>query len=392
MTVVGAVPSLSELMAWPLEHLTDAAAYWQDAGSRFYDAFDQIWRDAVSVDWQGEAAEGLRSRTFADETTVSGVHDQLVMAAKVARIAATELYAARSRMQYAVEDAHTAGFEVGEDLSLTDQFVWSTAAERLARRAEAEALLADIDLRAMQLVGLDRQVAARITGAVAGIATITFQHGGHESAVRPVDFRTPIPQRPKVEPQPPPGGWSSDPLTRAAEKIAYGHADKHLGEFWGGATREELADIVKDMFRRNFEDPGSLVIGRTSDGAPALYDPKTNVLIIRDPKALDAGTVYRPKRFQAYVDDKVPIRVTSLPRCDLEDAFPRAAGTTGPRPMEPPGRPAPVPVEPLPRGFGGGPLPPESIPHPVQPPHSHHGLPVFGKDELPDLDEFTGAP
>ncbi len=39
--------------------------------------------------------------------------------------------------------------------------------------------------------------------------------------------------------------------------------------------------------------------------------------------------------------------------------------------------------------MGGGPLPPESTPHPVQPPHSHHELPVLGKDELPDLDEFN---
>ncbi|MCV7077978.1 hypothetical protein H7I94_21770 [Mycobacterium szulgai] len=135
-------------MSWPIEHLTDAAAYWQDAGSRCYAAFDQIRRDSVSIDWQGEAAERLRSRTFADEAIVSGVREQLVMAVKVARIAATELYASRSRMQYAVEDAHAAGFVVGEDLSLTDQLVWSTAAEQAARRADAEALLADIDLRA----------------------------------------------------------------------------------------------------------------------------------------------------------------------------------------------------------------------------------------------------
>jgi hypothetical protein len=386
-------------LAWPTEHLTEAADYWQVTGARSYDVFDRIWRDSVSIDWQGEAAERLRSRTLADKTKLSGVHDQLEAAARIARSAASDLYAARARLRYAVEDALAAGFDVGEDLSLTDRFVVGSPAEWVIRQAEADALAADISHGAMQLVALDQQVAGRITSAVNGIGTISFTDGPtdqrhREASIQAVDFHAPIPEWPNVEPDPPPGGWSDDPLKRAAQKMAYGHAgDAHLKQF-PGMTRDQLAGVVEDMFRRSIEDPGSLVIGRTKDGVPALYDPKTNVLIIRNPKALDMGTVYKPtpSDLQRYLGDKVPTRVTSIPRGELEDRFPHQAIAVEPRPLEPPGRPAPAPAG-KPSGItGGAPVPPESSPHPVHPPHSHHGPPVLGKDELPDLDEFSPAP
>ena len=397
MATVGTSTSLSELLAWPTEHLTEAAAYWQDTGARSYEVFDRIWRDSRAIDWRGSAAEGLHTRTFFDKVTVSRGHDQLEMAAQVASVGASELYAARARLRHVVEDADAAGFDVGEDLSVVDRYVWASPDDQFVRQEEADSFAVEIHQRAVQLVDLDQQVASRITTAVSGIGNITF-HEPSTHAVQAVDFHGPIPERPNVEPEPPPGGWSDDPLRRAAEKIAYGHADdKHLKEF-PGLTKEKLADLVEDMFRRNLENPGSLVIGRTEDGVPALYDPKTNTLIIRDPNSLDAGTVYRPRRGRPYIDGvdgqpgKVPTRVTSIPRGELQDAFPRTASPGEPRPFEPRVRPAPPPVDRLPPRIGGGPVPPESVPHPVNPPHSHHGPPVFGKDDLPDLDEFTPAP
>ncbi|MGB9222557.1 MAG: hypothetical protein WCB80_04380, partial [Mycobacterium sp.] len=349
MVAVGASTSLSELLAWPTEHLTEAAGYWQDTAARSYDAFDRIWWDSRSIDWSGSAAEGLRARTFSDKVTVSRVLDQLEVAAQVTRVGASELYAARARLRHAVEDADAAGFDVGEDLSVTDRYVWASAADQLLRQEEADSFAIEIHQRAVQLIGLDQQVASRITVAVSGIGDTAFDdvstHG-----VQAVDFHAPLPERPNVEPEPPPGGWSDDPLRRAAEKIAYGHADdKHLKEF-PGLTKEKLADLVEDMFRRNLENPGSLVIGRTEDGVPALYDPKTNTLIIRDPNSLDAGTVYRPRRGRPYIDGvdgqpgKVPTRVTSIPRGELQDAFPCTASPGEPRPVEPRVRPAPPPV------------------------------------------------
>lgn len=123
MAALEGAPNLSALLAWPTDHLTEAAAHWETVGERSYVVAHQVWRDAASVDWRGEAADALRSATHADLQATSAAVDQLHAATRVARSGASDLYAARSRVRYAVEDARTAGFEVGEDLSVTDRMV-----------------------------------------------------------------------------------------------------------------------------------------------------------------------------------------------------------------------------------------------------------------------------
>jgi hypothetical protein len=114
-------------------------------------------------------ADALRTATHADMQTTSAVVDQLQAAASVARSGASDLDAARSRVRYAVEDARAAGFEVGEDLSVTDRMTGGSAAQRAARGVQALAFAGDIRQRAAQLVGLDAQVGGKVTAAVAGI-------------------------------------------------------------------------------------------------------------------------------------------------------------------------------------------------------------------------------
>src|ERR1700751_949730 len=112
MTAVAAFPTLSQLLAWPTEHLTEAADHWEAVGGRSYGVANEVWRDALSIEWQGDGADALRTATHADMLTTSAVADQLQAAAKVARSGASDLHAARSRVRYAVEDTRTAGFDV----------------------------------------------------------------------------------------------------------------------------------------------------------------------------------------------------------------------------------------------------------------------------------------
>lgn len=169
MPGVAGVPGLSALLAWPTDHLTEAADYWETVSERTFGIAHQVWRDALSADWRGAAADTLRSATHADMTSTSAVADQLRAAASVARGGASDLSAARSRVRYAVEDAHSAGFDVGEDLSIRDRTVGGSTAQRAARQAQARALAGDIRQRAAQLVSLDQEVAGKITAAVAGV-------------------------------------------------------------------------------------------------------------------------------------------------------------------------------------------------------------------------------
>ncbi|WP_069601510.1 WXG100 family type VII secretion target [Mycobacterium kyorinense] len=60
---------------------------------------------------------------------------------------------------------------------------------------------------------------------------------------------------------------------------------------------------------------------------------------------------------------------------------PAGAAPVEPAPLEPPA-PRPAPAMPM------GPNDPNAFPHPVQPPHSHHGPPVLGRDDMSDLPEY----
>src|SRR6201996_8314632 len=190
MAAGAGAPGLSALLAWPTDHLTAAAAHWETVGERSYGLSHGLWRDALTVDWDGEAAEALRTDTHADLMTTSAVVDQLQSAASVARSGASELEGARSQMQYAVEDARSAGFEVGEALSVTDRMSGGSAAARAARQAAAQTFAGDIGERAAQLLSVDARVASRVTAAVAGVGNTFPQTPPTNGQVRPVDSRT----------------------------------------------------------------------------------------------------------------------------------------------------------------------------------------------------------
>jgi hypothetical protein len=174
MSANAVFPGLSDLLAWPTDHLTEGAEYWEAVARQWYEAFTQVWQDSLLVDWEGKAAEALHARTYADKLKVGGLVDELQQAATVARSGASDLYAARSAMRYAVEDARAAGFEVGERLSVTDRSTGGTAAMRAVRQTQAEVFATDIRWHAAQLVAVDQQVAGRITAALVGVGNVGF--------------------------------------------------------------------------------------------------------------------------------------------------------------------------------------------------------------------------
>lgn len=200
-------PTLSELMAWPTNHLTDSADHWTATSGQWYEVFTQVWQDSASVDWQGETAETLQTRTDNDRIKVSGLVDQLRQAAAIARTGASDLDAASSRVRYAVEDAQAAGFDVGEDLSVTDRSTGGSAAQRAVRQSQAETFAGNIGQRAVQLVNLDAQVGQNVTAALGGIRNVSFPEAPIGSGPLPED----PPQPPPPVPMPPylPKVWAA---------------------------------------------------------------------------------------------------------------------------------------------------------------------------------------
>ena len=215
MSTVAAFPGLSQLLAWPTEHLTQAADHWETVAGRSYGLANQVWRDALSIDWQGDAADALRTATHADMTTTSAAADQLHAAAKVARSGASDLYTARSRVQYAIEDAQTAGFDVREDLSVTDRLTSGSAVSRAARQAAAQTFAADIRQRAAQLVGIDQQVGGKVTSAMAGIRNTFPQSPAPDTPPKDNRFRA-VDRHWKQDPSPPTGPDADPPWQHLA--------------------------------------------------------------------------------------------------------------------------------------------------------------------------------
>lgn len=204
VAAIGSFPSLSELTAWPTEHLTEAADYWTATGNRWYEVFNQMWQDSLSVDWKGNGAEAVHTRTRADNVKVGGLVDQLHEAATIARAGASELYAARSRVRYAVQDAQDAGFNVGQDLSVADRSTGGSPAARAVRQAQARAFAGDIRQRALQLAGLDQQIASRVTTAMAGVGNI---------------FPADDPTTTTTSPPPPPPKCDPEDIAKLMQKV-----------------------------------------------------------------------------------------------------------------------------------------------------------------------------
>jgi hypothetical protein len=169
------VPTLSQIKAYTTDHLVDAADHWDGLADRWEDAHWQVRNQAHALDWQGAAADALRERTVSDYTVASSQADQLRSTSRIARQQAGELDQLRNRVLYAVEDAHDAGFIVGEDLSVTDTRTSRTAAELAARQAQAQIFAADIRGRAGALVGADTSVAGDLSSAAVGVGDTTFK-------------------------------------------------------------------------------------------------------------------------------------------------------------------------------------------------------------------------
>jgi len=403
MSSVAGFPGLSQLLIWPTEHLTEAADHWESVGARCYGVANQVWRDALSIDWQGEAADALRTATHADMVTTSAVADQMQSAAKVARSGAADLYAARSRLRYALEDAQTAGFDVDEEGSVVDRFTAGSAARRAARQAQAEALATEIRRRAAQLVATDQQVAGQVTAAVAGIRDVFPQ----SPRVRPGRVQAVDNQTFKQEPPPPPdpGGdlpWENRPppktldeVREALRQLERGRNAPHrelatpeeIQRFYEWLTRNSVGNLPPFGFPRRQLEDGTVIEMRpnSSSGGP--------VIEVKPPGAKQGPKVHLPLPF---VDDspQLPHAFDHPPMMPT----PPAPGHPLPTPLPPTqfADPADIPPwlkDPSPPGFTVSPVqqppmfdwdrpdapsPPTS--HPTPTPGWHSPLPEVAHD------------
>ncbi|SPM43627.1 transmembrane protein [Mycobacterium numidiamassiliense] len=167
-------PTLSQLESWDTDHLINAATYWTTTANKWEDTFAQVRIQSQTMGWDGQGGDALRARTGADLTSVTTQADQLRNAAQVARTGASNISAAQRQALYAVEDAQNAGFQVGEDLSVTDTRSSGSAAEQAARQAQAQTFAANINQRAAQLLGVETETSGQLTTAAGSVGAMNF--------------------------------------------------------------------------------------------------------------------------------------------------------------------------------------------------------------------------
>lgn len=301
-----ALPTLSEVRAFTGDYLTSAARFWSGSATQWIDTVDGLTRDVsrpAGTEWLGEAAEAAALRVGTDRRNVVPAADGLAAAAATARRAADDLHAAKAKLLSTVRAAEAAGFTIGEDFSLTSLESTTSSKALAAREALARAFGAAIRSDVLALVEADDRAAAQIAVAATGLRSLKFdgddRTASDRAAIQTVDFHgAPFPEKPPKPPAiPPPDGWSGDPIMRAAQRIAYGHAwDEHRADF-PGMTQAQLAELIHRKMQRSMTNPSGLTLGVSkSDGVPVIYDPRDNVLIVRDtrPNATEGGTVFKP--------------------------------------------------------------------------------------------------
>jgi hypothetical protein len=166
--------SLSEVLSYNTEHLVDAAAHWQGLADQREEVFAGVRNDALSLPWEGQAADALHERTGSDYNTAMDSAGNLRQAAMMAKDGASTLDQMHSRVLYTLEDAQADGFAPTEALAFVDTRPSANAAELAQRQAQAQAYTGQLQSQVATLYTHDTQVGSDLTGATAGEGKIQF--------------------------------------------------------------------------------------------------------------------------------------------------------------------------------------------------------------------------
>ena len=117
------LPTRSEIEGWDTSHLSAAATAWRTAASTSEDVFDQHRRNIASpggTAWEGDAKDAALNRVIADIGVVDRHSSTLRDAAGIADDGVTDINAAKRDVLAAITKAENDGFDVAEDLTVTD--------------------------------------------------------------------------------------------------------------------------------------------------------------------------------------------------------------------------------------------------------------------------------
>ncbi|BBZ18610.1 RNase A-like domain-containing protein [Mycolicibacterium gadium] len=195
MSPVGAalgVPSRSEIEEWSTRDLDAAAGRWRASATQSDEAFAQHRANIVNTAWAGDAKDAALNRVTTDAVVVASQTAVQRAGAQIAEDGSRDIQAAKREALGAIAAAEADGFEVGEDLSVTDtREVDETeiAARTMAAREHAE----DIRWFAERLSQTDEFVGKRLQDKAVELEGIRFdgeRDDRSDSSVQLVDNKT----------------------------------------------------------------------------------------------------------------------------------------------------------------------------------------------------------
>ena len=89
---------------------------------------------------------------------------------------------------------------------------------------------------------------------------------------------------------------SNEFIKKIAGRIAKGHSYVKHGHEFNISTTEELKDIVTSIIENPTE------IKHVSAGRTIYWDSGTGAVVILNPRDLDGGTIFKPRRGKLYFD------------------------------------------------------------------------------------------
>lgn len=201
----GGVPTRSQIEAWDITHLEQAATGWRASVAETEELFEQL-RDHVvapgGTEWEGDAKDAALDHATRNLAVVRGAGDVTRTTADLADNAAADLRAAQRDALTAIAEAEADGFEVSEDLSVRDTRrvdVTTMAARHTAAVEHSE----NIRWHAEQLLATDTMIGRRLTEKATELEGIRFDGDGRDGAVQAVDYtmmpespRLPLPEKP----------------------------------------------------------------------------------------------------------------------------------------------------------------------------------------------------
>jgi uncharacterized protein YukE len=189
------LPSLSQIENLDTRFLGDGADYWEGLADQIDNSFTavstEITKPAGSV-WEGQSADA--AQRWADRARGNALADaaRLREAAKIARLAADSLHAAKDRVMDAVIAAENDGFAVHDDCSVTDTRTYdyesmADAREEARRAAKAKEHADYIRYRVGNFVQLDKIDTERLLAATAGLGDDAASTDGQPGRIQSVD-------------------------------------------------------------------------------------------------------------------------------------------------------------------------------------------------------------